>query len=145
VVKGELGVVHGVLGSMDVVVRVLERALDTVVQYTYLSDESILRKGRLVSCFAETSVIGTSISTLSFDRGNVNYKSVTISESQIWKLTVLGNKLLNEGSQGRVDKVLDDTNPLLGPLLDPSSHVHLQHCQYLSALFLVTLGDSLRT
>lgn len=34
VVKGELGVVHCILGSMDVVVGILERALDTDVQYT---------------------------------------------------------------------------------------------------------------
>ena len=34
VVKGELGVIHCVLGSMDVMVGVLERALDTDVQYT---------------------------------------------------------------------------------------------------------------
>jgi hypothetical protein len=38
------------------------------------SDESNLRKRRLVSGLAETGVIGTSISTLSFDRGNVDYK-----------------------------------------------------------------------
>ena len=34
VVKGELGVVHRVLGSMNVVVGILERALDTDVQHT---------------------------------------------------------------------------------------------------------------
>lgn len=32
VVKGELGVVHGILRSVDVMVRVFERALDTVCQ-----------------------------------------------------------------------------------------------------------------
>jgi hypothetical protein len=32
VVEGELGVVHGVLGSVNVVIRVLERALDTADQ-----------------------------------------------------------------------------------------------------------------
>jgi hypothetical protein len=58
VIKGELGVVHGVLGSMDVVVRVLKRALDTVGQYLYIScRENNLRKGRLVAGFAETGVI----------------------------------------------------------------------------------------
>lgn len=34
VVKGELGVIHRILGSMDVVVGILERALDSDVQYT---------------------------------------------------------------------------------------------------------------
>jgi len=34
VVKRELGVVHGILRSVDVVVRVLEGALDTVISAT---------------------------------------------------------------------------------------------------------------
>jgi len=34
VVEGELGVVHGVLRSVDVVVRILERALDTNISST---------------------------------------------------------------------------------------------------------------
>jgi len=32
-----------------------------------------LREGRLVAGFSETGVIGTSVSTLSLDRGDVNY------------------------------------------------------------------------
>jgi hypothetical protein len=72
VVKGELGVVHGILRSVDVVVRVLERALDTVRQHDASERARDLRKGRLVAGFTETSVVGTSVSTLSLYSGNVN-------------------------------------------------------------------------
>jgi len=59
--------------------------------------------------------------------------------------TVLGDKLLDERGQSGINKVLNNTDPLLGTLLDPSSHVHLQHCQYLPTLLLVALGNSLRS
>ena len=73
-VEGELGVVHGILRSVDVVVRVLKRALDTVRQHDASERARDLRKGRLVAGFTETGVVGTSVSTLSLDSGNVNYR-----------------------------------------------------------------------
>ena len=72
-IERELGVVHGILRSVDVVVRVLKRALDTVRQHDASERARDLRKGRLVAGFTETGMIGTSISTLGLDCGDIDY------------------------------------------------------------------------
>jgi hypothetical protein len=59
------------------------------------------------------------------------------------RLTVLRDQLLDERSESRVDVILDNTDPLFGTLLDPSSHVHLQHGENLSSILFVALGDRL--
>jgi hypothetical protein len=60
------------------------------------------------------------------------------------RLTISANSLGHKLAQGRVHKVGDDPYDLLGPLLHPGGHVHLDHGLDDDALGFVFLGDRLR-
>lgn len=115
VLKGELGVIDRVARAVNVLVRVLESALDS--------------KGRLVSGLGERGVVTAGIAALGLGRGN----------GQVGL-----DKRVEERSEVGVDKVLDNTHDLLGTLLDPGSHVKLDHGTHTGALVLVGLSNSLR-
>lgn len=59
-------------------------------------------------------------------------------------LTISANSLGHKLAQSRVHKVGDDPDDLLGPLLYPGGHVHLDHGLDNDALGFVFFGDRLR-
>ena len=126
--EGELGMLKHMIEAqeldfvfcgMDLAVTVLEVALDD--------------KGRGISGFAGTCVIGTGVATFGQDVGDV---------------AICGDNLFDEVGESGINKVSDDADALgftsIKSLLDVASHVLLKHSLHITACLLVTLENGLR-
>jgi hypothetical protein len=98
---------------------------------------STVRAG-LKSCYASTNGISTKQSETSYQ------PTILYLTPETLRLTISANSLGHKLAQGRVHKVGDDSYDLLGPLLHPGGHVHLDHGLDDDALGFVFLGDRLR-